>query len=121
MGKDEWISVIFSDEKKFNLDGPDGWASYWHDLRCQPRTFFSCQQGGGSVMVCAGFVFNGTTDVAFLSGRQKSVDYQQTLKDFLLPVSKTIAGDNWLFQQDGASIHTSNQLVHGLQPTTYVS
>ncbi len=47
----EWRAVLFSDEKKFNLDGPDGHQYYWHDLRKEPKQIFSRIQGGGSAMV----------------------------------------------------------------------
>lgn len=35
----EWSSLIFGDEKKLNLDVPDGNAYYWHDLRSDETVF----------------------------------------------------------------------------------
>ena len=48
-----WRRVFFSDEKKFNLDGPDGFTYYWQDFRKEPQYFSKRQQGGGDVMIWA--------------------------------------------------------------------
>lgn len=104
----KWRDVIFSDEKKFNLDGPDGNQYYWHDLRKEPQYYSKNVMGGGSVMVWAGFGYGGRTPIAFLSGRQKATDHITTLNSYLLPTAEEIAGANWIFQQDNARIHTAN-------------
>lgn len=43
--------VIFHEENKFNMDGPDEFAYFWHDFRTEPRYLLTRQQGGESVMV----------------------------------------------------------------------
>lgn len=105
---DKWLSTIFSDEKKWNLDGPDGYKFYWHDLRSEPRSFFSRQQGGGSVMTWDGFGFNGQTSLAICSKKMNSQDYQQILEDHFLPLHDLLGGPSCVFQQDRAPIHMSN-------------
>ena len=49
------LQVIFSDEKKFNLDGSDGLASYWRDLGKEPCYFLRRGFAGGSGMVGTAF------------------------------------------------------------------
>jgi transposase/DNA-binding CsgD family transcriptional regulator len=102
-----WDSIIFSDEKKWNLDGPDGFQNYWRDLRRPPRRTKRRQAGGGSVMVWAAFSARGKSQLVVLTGRQNSDDYVYTLSEFLLPFAHLNYGTDFIFQQDNASIHTS--------------
>jgi len=102
-----WTKVIFSDEKKFNLDGPDGYACYWHDLRKEEKYFSKRQQGGGSLMMWGCFGYNGGR-LAVVSGRLKAPDYCELLETQFTPFAEDLGGPNWVFQQDNASIHAAN-------------
>ncbi|KAF0702855.1 hypothetical protein AaE_015677 [Aphanomyces astaci] len=105
----DWNQIVFSDEKKLNLDGPGGLQYYWHDLRKVEQSFSSRQNGGGSVMIWAGFSSQGLTEVAVLEGRQDSYAYCETIANYLLPFVHQYHPDGYVFQQDNASIHTSRE------------
>ncbi|GBM46391.1 Transposable element Tc3 transposase [Araneus ventricosus] len=96
------MAILFSDERKWKLDGPDGNIKYWHDLRKQPGSFFSRQNGGGSVMVWAAFSFNGQVGLAFLDGRQNSPKYIETLENHLMPFAENVGERNWKYLYDDA-------------------
>ncbi|CDF35348.1 unnamed protein product [Chondrus crispus] len=104
-----WNKVILSDEKKFNLDGPDENACYWHDLRKNERFFSKKQNGGATVMVWGAISPYGVSPLVFLNGNQNSGKYCETLDKALLPFAAEMYGEmeNWVYQQDGASIHRS--------------
>lgn len=106
MGLD-WNNVIFSDEKKFNLDGPDGFRMFWYDPGLDKKIFSKRQNGDGSVMVWAGFSTNGKTNLVVLDGRQTATTYISTLEENLLPVIESCSPGRALFQQDNCSIHTA--------------
>lgn len=114
-GEDEWKRVIFSDEKKFNLDGPDGLNYYWHDLRKEELYFSSRQGGGGSLMVWAAFGWNGRTALHIIEGHANAQRYIQALNNMLLPHLGQIADGPAIFQQDNAPIHTAQLTRQWLQ------
>ncbi|KAK1935345.1 Transposable element Tc3 transposase [Phytophthora citrophthora] len=110
-----WDSIIFSDEKKWNHDGPDGFQIYWRDIRRPPRQTKRRQAGGGSVMVWEGFSAAGKTKLAVLYGKQNSDDYVYTMSEYLLPFAHLHYGTDFVYQQDGASIHRSKRTTEFLK------
>ncbi|CAD6196631.1 unnamed protein product [Caenorhabditis auriculariae] len=103
--------IIFSDEKKYNPDGPDGYAHYWRDLRKDPMYFSKRKFGGGSLMVWAAFCGNGTVALSFIGTGTNSQDYQQLLAQHLLPYLRRRRRANMIYQQDNASVHASNSTL----------
>ncbi|RAW19813.1 hypothetical protein PC110_g23745, partial [Phytophthora cactorum] len=112
---DKWISIIFSDEKMFNLDGPDGFKYYWRGMRRPAQSYVRRQDGEGSVMVWGTFSAAGKSKLAILRGRQNSGDHIYTLSEYLLPFAHANYGVDFVFQQDNASIHASRETKHILE------
>lgn len=110
----EWDRVVFSDEKKFNLDGPDGCHAFWTDLQDSPEIFSKRVQGGGSVMVWAGFSKEGKTEIKFISTRMKSADYVRLLQDALIPFGDLTFQGNYTFQQDNAPCYRARSTINWL-------
>ena len=81
--KEKWETVVFSDEKKFNLYGPDGSQYYWHDLR-KKQLFSKRLFGGGSVMVWRAFSASGIV----MEGKQNFAWYINVLEKMTFFTSK---------------------------------
>jgi hypothetical protein len=92
------------------LDGPHGLNYYWRDLRKEPRSVFSRNFGGGSLMVWAVISYDGRSEIVFLKGRQTSLDYKFVLENSFLPFAWQNYAFDYIFMQDNASIHTSSEM-----------
>jgi len=103
----EWNNIIFTDEKKFNLDGPDGYKYYWHDLRCEPEWFSKRVLGGGSLMVWGAIGSVGKFKIVFIDKTMNAKSYKDLLDKYFLPFSERIGGNNWTLQQDNSPVYRS--------------
>lgn len=105
---EEWSRVVFSDEKKFNLDGPDGSSDCWQDKRKKKPTRESRNFGGGTVMVWAGISDAGKTPICFISTKMNSEKYCELLEEVLIPFLEDAMDENAIFQHDNASCHAAS-------------
>ena len=102
-----WRKVVFSDESRFTLDGPDGYSAHWQDTRKCGRWRSSRRFGGGSVMVWGAFSYRGKTELVFVDGNMDSSKYCSILDTNLIPFIGDVHPRGAVFQQDNASCHTS--------------
>ncbi|KAI5148067.1 hypothetical protein ENBRE01_0081 [Enteropsectra breve] len=112
---ERWKYTIFSDEKKFNLDGPDGYAYYWHAVGSSSPVLAHRAFGGGSIMVWACFDFFGKSELAFLEGGIDGIKYQSVLNNHLLPFLALRDNGLSLFQQDNARPHIAKSNMTWLE------
>ena len=111
----EFFKIIWSDEKKFNLDGSDGSRYYWRDLRKEPQVFSRRNFGGGSLMVLGAFTACGTLKLAYTSSHMDSIEYQTVLSNHLLPFLRGRKRQSFTFRQDNTKIHISRSTISWFQ------
>ena len=104
----EWTSAIFSYEKNLNLDDPYGFEYYWHCLKQKEHgiALLPKEEEEDSWYGFA-FGFGGRSSLVFIKGQQYQ-DLQQ-LETELLPTDPNYGGENWIYQQDGSSVHTASR------------
>jgi hypothetical protein len=95
----DWSKIFWSDEKKFDLDGPDGIRYYWHDLRNEPKYLSRRTFGGGTLMIWGAFVGNKLFDLVIVETTMNSEKYKEMLSKNLQPFFKR----RWTFMHDGHS------------------
>ena len=101
----DFKKVIFTDEKRFKFDGPDGWCTW--SKRGEPVVLNKWLMGGGGVMVWGMIFANGNIWLEWLKGRQNSESYKQLLDEKALPRIRREMGNDFVLQQDNCSIHMS--------------
>ena len=105
-----WQSVVFSDEKRFCLNGPDGEAYYWADTRLEKRYFSTRARGDAGLMVWATISVKGKSEIVFLDGNLNSQAYTNMLATHLLPFLENCHGgedDMVILPQENAPAHSS--------------
>lgn len=103
-------NVIFSDECRFSLDGPDSFLSWdlfdgSNDGERPKRQF-----GGGGIMVYGAIASDGFFKLIKIEGTINSDTYLQLLKDTMLPIFRKRYGHNFIYQQDNARPHISKKM-----------
>lgn len=114
----EWIDtafpfnrVVFTDEKRFKKDGPDGQKTWMNDANCNTwPNRIKRQQGGGGVHVWGALAPNGKLFVHRLIGSVDSAKYIHVLEHHAFPwIFEEEGQEDWIFQQDNCPAHTSSQ------------
>ncbi len=107
----DWRRVLFTDESRFTLQGPDGRIRIWRrdgTRYQQPHFIRRSNFFGGSKMVWGGIQYDAKTElhVCRTPSVTAAVYIRDILLDYVVPFAPFI-GDRFLLQQDNARPHVA--------------
>lgn len=106
-------AILFTDEKRFCLDGPDGNIKCWYNEKenIPKPVLIKRQQRGKSVMAWVGFMGKEKAPLFFFQETISSASYTQNLLDNVMPWYNNLEEAPALFQQDNASSHVAKDTI----------
>ena len=106
----EWLKkqinfkkIVFTDEVRFNLDGPDSMMA-WSYGKSRQRKVTKCM-GGGFLLLSGELFYDGELFLHFMDKNINSDAYY--LEKNMLPFINSKMKNTVILQQDGAKPHTS--------------
>ena len=103
----QWNTVVFSDEKKFNLDGPDGYNYYFHNLRKEKRFLNRNHSCVSAVIVWGAISYYGICELQFVSSKMNATTYKGVIEKAFQHFDNIFGPIPWTFQHDNAPIYTA--------------
>lgn len=97
--------LVFTDEKRFNFDGPDSWASWMAEGDQLVRN--RRQQGGGSVQVYGALLPGPILCIWPLPARGRAADFMAFMEEDVLPFISVVMESGFILQQDNAPVHVA--------------
>ena len=98
-----WNKVLFTDESKLNIFGPDICGKTWgkKNTELEERNLnLTMKHGGGSVMVWGSMAAAGVESLLFIQPKMDCWLYLDIIKNNLKSdAAKLKLGNNWIFQQ----------------------
>ncbi len=102
----QWTQVMFTDEKKWNLSGNDGFVSIWKEQN-REYTFLEDVRRRPGIMVWGAICSNGAAYIARISQKINASNYQDMLDHVVFNENRGELPENFVFQQDNAPAHAA--------------
>lgn len=102
----DWKRTIFTDEKRFSLNGPDNFMTYRRSIS-NKKSRMKNHSGGGSIMYWGMLLPDCSLYLKEILGNLNADKYIDLLKDYAVPIIMEKMGSHFILQQDNCSCHTS--------------